>query len=177
MELLVVIAIGWFFCGVIAELIMGKNGHFVGCFLGFLLGPLGILIAAVLSLRQPSTTTNPNTAMTPQDRRPCPYCAEMIMRNAKVCRFCDREVEPLQVQASTTNPISTGLLSCPNCGTLDVASAKRCAKCGISFVAQVDERIVAPVFIESGNFVQCQVCGASNNTNLNRCAKCGTRFY
>lgn len=24
------------------------------------------------------------------DRRPCPFCAEMILRDAKVCRFCGR---------------------------------------------------------------------------------------
>lgn len=26
------------------------------------------------------------------DRRPCPYCAELILENAIVCRFCNREL-------------------------------------------------------------------------------------
>jgi hypothetical protein len=27
-----------------------------------------------------------------EDREPCPYCAELIIRAARVCRFCDREL-------------------------------------------------------------------------------------
>jgi hypothetical protein len=29
-------------------------------------------------------------------RRRCPYCAEMIRKEASVCRFCGREVQPLE---------------------------------------------------------------------------------
>jgi uncharacterized membrane protein YdbT with pleckstrin-like domain len=29
-------------------------------------------------------------------QRECPYCAEMILARAQVCRFCDRAVEPLE---------------------------------------------------------------------------------
>ncbi len=28
-------------------------------------------------------------------KRRCPYCHEKIQREAKVCRFCGREIEPL----------------------------------------------------------------------------------
>jgi hypothetical protein len=28
-------------------------------------------------------------------RRPCPHCAEAILPEAKVCRYCGRDVEPL----------------------------------------------------------------------------------
>ena len=27
------------------------------------------------------------------ERRQCPYCAEFVMRDAKVCRFCNRALE------------------------------------------------------------------------------------
>lgn len=33
-------------------------------------------------------------ASTPREERECPYCAEMILVRAKVCKHCGREVEP-----------------------------------------------------------------------------------
>ena len=30
----------------------------------------------------------------PKDCRPCPHCAEPILKAAKVCRFCGRDVTP-----------------------------------------------------------------------------------
>src|SRR5687767_11939154 len=29
----------------------------------------------------------------PRDERECPYCAELILKKARVCKHCDREVE------------------------------------------------------------------------------------
>jgi hypothetical protein len=29
-----------------------------------------------------------------RSRRKCPYCAELIRREARVCRFCGREIAP-----------------------------------------------------------------------------------
>jgi uncharacterized membrane protein YdbT with pleckstrin-like domain len=31
----------------------------------------------------------------PRDERDCPFCAERILKKAKVCRYCGRDVEPL----------------------------------------------------------------------------------
>ena len=31
----------------------------------------------------------------PRDERECPYCAEMILKKAHVCRYCGRDVEPV----------------------------------------------------------------------------------
>jgi uncharacterized membrane protein YdbT with pleckstrin-like domain len=33
----------------------------------------------------------------PRDERECPYCAERILKRARVCKHCGREVEPLVV--------------------------------------------------------------------------------
>jgi uncharacterized membrane protein YdbT with pleckstrin-like domain len=30
-----------------------------------------------------------------RDERECPYCAELILKKARVCKHCDREVQPL----------------------------------------------------------------------------------
>lgn len=34
-------------------------------------------------------------ASLPRDERECPYCAERILAKARICRFCQREVEPV----------------------------------------------------------------------------------
>lgn len=34
----------------------------------------------------------------PPRRRPCPFCGELIQPSAVVCRFCGREVTPVQSQ-------------------------------------------------------------------------------
>jgi hypothetical protein len=42
-----------------------------------------------------STTSRGETLGEDSQRRPCPYCAEFIMQQARVCRFCDRDVDPV----------------------------------------------------------------------------------
>ncbi len=34
-------------------------------------------------------------ASAPRDERACPYCAEMILAKARICRFCQRDVTPI----------------------------------------------------------------------------------
>lgn len=33
-------------------------------------------------------------------RRPCPYCAELILAEATVCRFCGRDIPPQEASQS-----------------------------------------------------------------------------
>jgi uncharacterized membrane protein YdbT with pleckstrin-like domain len=33
----------------------------------------------------------------PRDERECPYCAELILKRAKLCKHCGKDVEPLPV--------------------------------------------------------------------------------
>ena len=61
-----------------------RNRAAQGAWLGLLLGPIGIIIILVL-------TPLPEVAHVDPQRK-CPYCAEMILAEAKVCRYCQREV-------------------------------------------------------------------------------------
>ena len=50
----------------------------------------GILLFGFGSLRRPTDDKSDS------DQRDCPHCAERIKGAAKVCRYCNREVEPIQ---------------------------------------------------------------------------------
>ena len=43
----------------------------------------------------PATPAAPAAAVPAREERECPFCAERILKKARVCRFCGRDVEPL----------------------------------------------------------------------------------
>ena len=77
----------------------GKAG--VGCLLGGLLGPIGLIIAWTMrdsaKLDQGSAAkAQPSSVVVSEKReeRDCPYCAERILSKARVCKHCGRDVAP-----------------------------------------------------------------------------------
>lgn len=70
----------WVLCGVIAGMIGSQKG--AGClsfFLGFALGPFGVIIVLLMG----------------GNRKKCPYCMELINKDAKVCPKCQRD-QPIE---------------------------------------------------------------------------------
>jgi len=93
------ILVFWILCGIAGSMILGRfNKAGTGCLLGGLLGPIGLLIAwtmrddAKIDERQPIPSASTGTGRV---ERECPYCAELILAKAKVCKHCGRDVDPV----------------------------------------------------------------------------------
>lgn len=87
----------WALCGVLAAVIANqRNGSAaLGCVIGVLLGPIGILIACFIG----SPTSPPPRTQDEGPRKRCPDCAEWVLPEARVCRHCRHEF-----QAAPTTP-------------------------------------------------------------------------
>ena len=75
-----------FFCSYLA----GQKGKesTTWFWLGFVFNILALLVLVGLPSKLATTTVTPPT----NDTRACPHCAERIKLEAKICRFCQREV-------------------------------------------------------------------------------------
>jgi zinc ribbon protein len=76
----------------------------VGFLLGFFLGIIGLIIVLLVN---PGSTGSSGGAR-------CPYCAEFVQAEARVCRHCGRDL-PMR--------------ACPYCHNQFMATADRCPSC------------------------------------------------
>lgn len=64
----------------------GKPGK--GFIIGGLLGVIGVLVLVLATPKQ----TEIDSAARSQGLTPCPHCGELIKYQARVCRYCERDV-------------------------------------------------------------------------------------
>jgi DNA-directed RNA polymerase subunit RPC12/RpoP len=72
-----------------------------------------------------------------RDERECPYCGQKILKKARVCKHCGREVEQLAtpdapVKAPMPAPTRREPMRCPKCGLENPEGAIHC-DCGYNF--------------------------------------------
>ena len=108
MEVLIFLVFAWAFLGFIGVLIaQSKNlDPMEGATWGCLLGPIGWLVLAM----KPGKAGQPEGAGRRQ--RKCPFCAEYILAEAKLCKHCRKEVPPVEDDAELVRDPSTVCAEC-----------------------------------------------------------------
>jgi hypothetical protein len=98
----------WIACGIIAAAIGHRKGEAIGgLVIGLMLGPLGIIIAL----------------LSKGSRKECPYCKELIHKDATVCPRCQRDIyQSFSIQCPScgtgghvSENMSEGEVECPSC--------------------------------------------------------------
>jgi RNA polymerase subunit RPABC4/transcription elongation factor Spt4 len=90
MEILFIVIVLAVIPGMIAS---SKGRSFFGFFLfGLLIWPVALVHALIMQPTQAETAARAHGQAKAEGRRPCPFCAEMIKREAKVCPHCRSEL-------------------------------------------------------------------------------------
>lgn len=89
--MLVVVFVLWLALGIAGATIMGNKGRSAagGFGLGFLLGPIGVIIALVMAADRREMELR---SLSSGEMRKCPNCAELIRIEARKCRYCGSDV-------------------------------------------------------------------------------------
>ena len=114
----IIICIIWMVCVLVATMIGSKKGEGVfGFIAGFLLGPIGVLMAI----------------FSKGDRKSCSFCKESIHKDATVCPHCQKAIEQLLIircpscrkQAQMRESLLNERIECPKCKKAFLASSAR----------------------------------------------------
>jgi RNA polymerase subunit RPABC4/transcription elongation factor Spt4 len=127
MDLLILAAL----IGVIpAAIAHGKGRSF---FLWWIYGALVFIIALPHSILLKADLKENERRQLEEGMKKCPYCAELIKGEAKVCRYCQRDLPMASVQEVDTAGGCDGPGECPNCGSEIPMKSNECPVCKADF--------------------------------------------
>jgi hypothetical protein len=101
---------GWwlfivFICGGVAYSIAKSKGRsqWEWGLSALIIGPLALIVIVLPPIADGKNTKN------------CPFCSEVIKFNAKICKYCNSQLEIVAPKQNTTK-----VKACPKCGNTDL---------------------------------------------------------
>jgi hypothetical protein len=100
------IVVIWIFCGLVAGLIGSLRGvgFWFHALIGFCFGPVGFITAL---LSNPSDEAKFKSQGDSSGLRKCPYCAEYVKKEAKICKHCRSELPSITSLESESRSTDT----------------------------------------------------------------------
>ena len=112
---------------------------------GFLVWP----VALVHVLLRPHEGWKPSPPLPPPpvaprrepQRRPCPFCAELILPDAKLCRFCNHDLPVAEAATTPAKPFDPAVVSSPASRFFEPAGATDDRPLSAGLVSRVNDVI------------------------------------
>ena len=132
------ILLGAILIGLIPASISKSKGYSFG--LWWIYGALLFIVALPHALIIRRNTYELERQQLSEGMKKCPYCAELIKDEARICRFCGNEITPSEPKASKWRQFtsdsrrilnsSASEWRCPYCAQMNAVSVTICSKCG-----------------------------------------------
>lgn len=122
---LLIIALDLFAAAIPASIARQKGRDFGSWYIASLLFfPISLIVALMISPTDPAQS---EADLRSGQGKKCPRCAEVVKRDAAICRFCSYDF-------SATIKAAAGTKRCQECGAWVLKDAVRCRHCGHAFV-------------------------------------------
>ena len=121
---LIFLLIIWICFGIASSMFMVSKGR-SGCgglLLGLLLGPVGLIIALATKKDEKALEME---KIKSGDNKKCPFCAEVVKKEAVVCKHCGRDLpkEEIEIEGECSKcgtPLKKGYAICEKCGHINI---------------------------------------------------------